>query len=473
MGFTRQPWPLTQPVLDLARRAARSPDPDLSSAGQAAVDRLEQRLCVAVVGRVSAGKSTLLNALLGAALSPTDGGECTKVVYVFRHGQWTSAVARMRDGSADRTVGFDGIRLPDDLPMPAADIENISVTLPAPFLEHLVLVDTPGMASTSEDTSARTTRLLEHAGQVDPDAILLCVNGPLKDDERAALAAFQARTRSGGSAFAVLTKADRLTDDRYATWAEASALARSMAVRHADLFAGVAPVIGLLAETAATGALREGHARALATIAREWTVEDLDLALLTDQLFFEQPGSVAKAERLELCERLGMFGIGVLVEALRAGTAPHAAALTAVARATSGVDALEHQLGMALGDRADAFRSAGVLRRIMDGAHGAGDRAVFDAAQSLLDRPELFPLQVHEMALLLSSGRARPPAGFVEQAWVVVTTGLAAAEPAEAARHAADWREWAAVTDSAGRFVATVMIRAWRLAATRERVAHG
>jgi hypothetical protein len=43
---------------------------------------------------------------------------------------------------------------------------------------------------------------------------------------------------------------------------------------HADLFAGVLPVIGLLAEAARTGGLREHHARLLAELARDWSPED-------------------------------------------------------------------------------------------------------------------------------------------------------------------------------------------------------
>ena len=41
-------------------------------------DRLDEPLRVAIAGRVKAGKSTLLNALVGERLAPTDAGECTR-----------------------------------------------------------------------------------------------------------------------------------------------------------------------------------------------------------------------------------------------------------------------------------------------------------------------------------------------------------------------------------------------------------
>ena len=43
-------------------------------------------LRVAIAGRVKAGKSTLLNALVGEELAPTDASECTRIVTWYRHG---------------------------------------------------------------------------------------------------------------------------------------------------------------------------------------------------------------------------------------------------------------------------------------------------------------------------------------------------------------------------------------------------
>src|SRR5690606_18296035 len=45
-----------------------------------AMERLDGPLVVAIAGRVKAGKSTLLNALVGRAVAATDAGECTRVV---------------------------------------------------------------------------------------------------------------------------------------------------------------------------------------------------------------------------------------------------------------------------------------------------------------------------------------------------------------------------------------------------------
>ena len=48
---------------------------------------LNDPLRLAFVGRVSSGKSTLLNAYLGKRLAPTDEGECTTLVTSVRFGR--------------------------------------------------------------------------------------------------------------------------------------------------------------------------------------------------------------------------------------------------------------------------------------------------------------------------------------------------------------------------------------------------
>ena len=62
-------------------------------------DRLGEPLRVAIVGRVKAGKSTLLNALVGEELAPTDAGECTRVVTWYVDGPSYKATLHPREGS--------------------------------------------------------------------------------------------------------------------------------------------------------------------------------------------------------------------------------------------------------------------------------------------------------------------------------------------------------------------------------------
>ena len=65
-----------------ARRSASSPDVVASLTG--IVERLQGPIRLAIAGKVKAGKSTLLNALIGEELAPTDAGECTRIVTWYR-----------------------------------------------------------------------------------------------------------------------------------------------------------------------------------------------------------------------------------------------------------------------------------------------------------------------------------------------------------------------------------------------------
>jgi hypothetical protein len=64
-------------------------------------DALDGPLRVAIAGRVKAGKSTLLNALVGERLAPTDAGECTRLVTTYREALGYQVVAIGRDGAAE------------------------------------------------------------------------------------------------------------------------------------------------------------------------------------------------------------------------------------------------------------------------------------------------------------------------------------------------------------------------------------
>jgi hypothetical protein len=467
---TPETGPLSQAVIGLADQAARSRDRSLAEAGRAAQVRLRRPLSVAAVGRVSAGKSTLINALLETRISPTAGGECTTVVYVFRKGQWTTARLTMRDGGAPVPLRFEGSRLPARMDVPPADIRSVDVTLTAALLERVTLIDTPGLASTNEENSAVTERLLSDSSDAaaEADALLFCVNGPLKDDEAETVREFRsgrgASRLTAATAVGILTKADQISNDRRSAWKQSVELAGTMSKQHVDLFSSVVPVVGLLAETAATGALREPHARALGALAREWNPDRTEDALRHVKLFLKQEGPVPTEVRQQLVDLLGLFGIGELLDALRAGCPVYAGALTKIARAASGLDDMTSRLRTALGRRADVLKAAGALERLLECARDARDRGLQAEAQQMLDLPEMFELRVLELAQQLAKGQVRPPKGLVEQAWITVQTGLPAATPAQAARAAAEWRDWAALADGEGRRLARVMVRAWQLA---------
>ena len=125
-------------------------------------DRLDQPLRVAIAGRIKAGKSTLLNALVGERLAPTDAGECTRIVTWYRDGHTYQVLARPNDGQPrqlrfNREAGAIEIDLAGLSP---DDIARLEVTWPSQTLRTATLIDTPGIGSLSQQVAKRTWELL-------------------------------------------------------------------------------------------------------------------------------------------------------------------------------------------------------------------------------------------------------------------------------------------------------------------------
>ncbi|QYN38298.1 dynamin family protein [Pseudonocardia sp. DSM 110487] len=469
------PGPLAGAVVALAARAERSVDQRLADVGHRCLERLRAPLSIALVGRVSSGKSTLLNALMGSRVAPTNARECTKIVYKFRYGPRPTATLVLRTGSGRIAVDLDDSRLPADFGRPASEISHIDVTMPLPLLQEAVLIDTPGLASAQTENAAATERMLHDTGDyaARADVILFCINGPITQDEADAVHTFArgsgGNRLNGATAVGILTKADQLSGNPLTSWKAATEIARNTAAGHADLFWTVVPVVGLLAETARTGALRDVHARALGALAQAWNRDVAHAVLRHKKMFLGAEGPVDTPVRAELLDLLGRFGVGELLDQIRSGTRPDVASLSRESAVASGMAAVSSEIHGCLAGRSDALKAAGALDELVPAAYYAGDRALYEDANSMLDWPQMFPVKVIGMGQQLATGRVRPPAGLVDEAWRAVRTGLPGATSGEAARAAGEWKRWALLTDGAGRRMADVMVRAWQLAAEEGR----
>ncbi|CPZ82893.1 Isoniazid inductible gene protein IniC [Mycobacteroides abscessus] len=123
--------------------------------------RLDEPIRVAIAGTLNAGKSTLVNALVGEDIAPTDATEATRIVAWFRHGAAPRVTANL----------FSGVR--QDIPirregglsfeldrLDPASVADLDVNWPAPELNEITLIDTPGTSSLSTDVSERSLALL-------------------------------------------------------------------------------------------------------------------------------------------------------------------------------------------------------------------------------------------------------------------------------------------------------------------------
>ncbi len=225
--------------------------------------RLSGPLRLAIAGRVKAGKSTLLNALVGEELAPTDAGECTKLVTWYIGGHAAQVTAVHKDGRREqRPFSREGGALEVDLGGPVDAFDHLEVSWPSSRLRDVTLVDTPGIASLSTEVSERTSTLLSAEDDRPPvvDAVLYLFRHTHASDVRF-LEAFHDDELGRGTplnAVGVLSRPDEIGSCRL----DALTVAARVADRYERdprihrLCPLVLPVAGLLGQAGTT--LREG-----------------------------------------------------------------------------------------------------------------------------------------------------------------------------------------------------------------------
>lgn len=366
---------------------------------RAARERLAEPLRVAVAGRVKAGKSTLVNAMVGELVAPTDARECTKVVTWYRDGTTYRVEGVEATGSRaplrfDRSDGGLTIDLGDRTP---ADLECIEVTWPSPLLREVVLVDTPGVDSVDVDVSARTEEFVRRDERpAATDAVIYLLRHVHAADLRF-LEAFHDDDLAAANpvnALGVLSRADEIGAARPDAMESAGRIADRWRAdrRLAALVQTVVPVAGLLAEGART--LRQDEFEDLAALAAA------DAALVDEMLVSvdrfassSAPVGVDAARRAMLLDRLGLFGCRHAVELVRSGRAPNARTLSEALLARSGLEALRGELADRFTRRAGLLKARHALLVVQRAADALDDDDLAGGAERVLAR-------AHELAEL-------------------------------------------------------------------------
>jgi GTPase SAR1 family protein len=331
--------------------------------------RLDEPLRVAIAGKVKAGKSTLLNALVGEELAPTDAGECTKIVTWYVDGIAYRVTLHPRDGSAPRQVPFarDGGAMDVDLGSAHADdVDHLVIEWPSSSLKTMTLIDTPGIASLSTSVSARTHEFLSsNDDHITPADAVLYLMRHLHSSDINFLETFHDQEFSQPTpvnAIAVLSRADEIGVGRLDAMASADRIAARYRTdqKIRRLCQTVVPVAGLLAQSGST--LRESEFKALDLLSKG-PAEETDALLLSADRFAHTTTSVnlTPIEREQLLERFGLFGVRLAVALLRSGAVRNSTDLSEAMVARSGLDELREVLRSQFAARRDVLKARSAL----------------------------------------------------------------------------------------------------------------
>ncbi|MEV4311593.1 dynamin family protein [Actinocrispum sp. NPDC049592] len=436
--------PLSTAVANLCVRLQPQVSARTAAGFREVLRRLSAPLQVAVAGRIKSGKSTLVNALIGRRVAPTDVGECTRLVTRFQYGTVDRVEVIFNDGRK-QVLPFDvGGMIPASLDADIESVSHLEAYLTNAVLRDLTVIDTPGLGSLDAASVARTEQLLGAAkpeneeGSDDLDdtsrnavagaeAVLYVVTQGVRADDQQALAAFTAATasREAGpvNAIAVLNKADTIAPESVAgsdgdVWKAATLLAEKQALTLKPRVADVIPVIGLLAESAESGGFTSADADALRQLAQ---LDDTiwEMMLVSADIFTTWECEVATGTRVRLLEKLDLYGVRYAVDALRAEPELTAGALRRKLLEASGLGGVRTRLDAVFRARADGIKAAAALASVTALAQASGDpgerQRVHDAIEVLLAKPEAHALRLLEALTLVTSGAVAMPEDLAEE----------------------------------------------------------
>jgi hypothetical protein len=456
-------------------------DPIAVSILESHARRLGEPLRIAVAGMVKAGKSTLINAMLGEEIAPTDAGECTRTVVWYRYGDKPRVTVHpiigkprtvhVEEVAGRRSFTLTGIR--------AEDVERVVVEWPSDSLRDLILIDTPGIASLSGEISKRSTRfLIPEGGSSEADAIIYVLRH-LHQADLTFLKAYRdtAGAQSGAvNALAVLSRADEIGAGRL----ESLLAARDIAKRYRSdealrsLAIGVLPVAGRLAQTART--LQQSELDALVQLTKLDRKAREGLLISADRFVKAQARAAGSQEdRAALIDRFGLFGIRLATVLIQNGFSELEPLARELAR-RSGLDELLGLIATQFRVRDEQLKAraaiVGVETLLRQRPH-AGTRALASA----VERIEAESHEFRELRLLATantSGIALAPELTAEMLRLVGSEGVSPAErlglPPDAPRtevrsramdHVARWRARAEdpLTDRATAELCRIVVR--------------
>jgi hypothetical protein len=355
----------TRSVLTEARQIYRGTahEPRLTELAE----RMDEPLRVAIAGRVKAGKSTLLNALVGDRLAPTDAGECTRIVTWYQDGH-TYQVMGYPSGEQPRQLRFsreEGAIEIDLNGLAPEKINQLIVTWPSQALRTATLIDTPGIGSLSEQVARRAFELLAPEDEETPADAVLYLLRHLHRNDLDFLRAFhdtEVSQPNPVNAIGVLSRADEIGVGRLDSVASARRIATRMAADPSvrRVVQTVVPVAGLLAETAAT--LTEREVAQLRKVA-DLPVSEAEALLLSADRFVQLMPELGltSIEREALLSRFGMYGVRLVASMIRHGVASTATELAAELADRSGISDLRDVLSSLFFERRDVLKSRSAL----------------------------------------------------------------------------------------------------------------
>ena len=373
---------LMQCLLDCRESIKERNCVNLSACIDHAIDKMSKPIEVAIIGKISSSKSTLVNALLGEAeVVRTGQMEETFNVSWIKYGDSSADIkVFFKDGSMKLIPRMDWARWTSHQESNELKekVSYIEVTYEHDILKRINIIDTPGLDALSEIDSKNTIAFLKN---VHPDAVVMLFTKSIAESTMSILNDFVSVNKDSSfvlsplNAIGVLAKADTMWSIMNPKKDVLNEGKRVIAqtlyekypeVRHSifDIF----PLSALMGLAASTISDDDVVYLKQLSLVQESVLNEM---LSSPEFLFDEDykTDVSPIERKILWQKFGMYGIFVLIDYLKRNTLATRYDLSQVLIKKSGFESFQRMVILHFGDRANLIKAQNSIATLKEACH--------------------------------------------------------------------------------------------------------
>jgi len=370
---------LMQSLLDCKTTIEETKCVNLETCIDQAIEKLSKPIEVAIIGKISSSKSTLVNALLGEAeVVRTGQMEETFNVSWIKYGDSDGDIkVFFKDGSMKIVPRRDWIRWTSHRESNELkeSVSHIEVTYQHDILKRINIIDTPGLDALSEIDSKNTIAFLKN---VHPDAVVMLFTKSIAESTMSVLNDFVSVNIDSSfvltplNAIGVFAKADTMwsvMNPKKDVLSEGKRVISQTLyekypeVRHSifDIF----PLSALMGLAASTISGKDVASLKLLSLIQEPLLNEL---FSSPEFLFDEDYAVgvSTAERKRLWQKFGMYGLYVLVDYLKQNRLATRYDLSQVLIKKSGFESFQRMVISHFGDRSTLIKAQNYISAIKE-----------------------------------------------------------------------------------------------------------